>query len=71
MCTYEFAEVDLYWGRCPPAAAVPDALTWKPISDEAGQNMLQLKRAKVYARLTVCVRMQSTQTGQRHTFLAA
>ena len=49
MCTYEFAEVDLYWGRCPPAAAVPDALTWKPISDEAGQNMLQLKRAKVYA----------------------
>jgi hypothetical protein len=49
MCTYEFAEVDLDCGRCPPAVALPDALFWKPISDEAGQNMLQLKRAKVHA----------------------
>ncbi len=46
MCTYEFAEVDPYW---PPAAAVPDALSWKPISDDSGQNMLGLKKPKVHA----------------------
>ena len=46
MCTYEFAEVDL---DCPPAAAVPDGLSWRPISDESGQNMLNLKKAKVHA----------------------
>ena len=46
MCTYEFAEVDL---DCPPAAAVPDGLSWRPISDESGQNMLNLKKTKVHA----------------------
>jgi hypothetical protein len=59
MCTYEFAEVDPHCSPIPrglfatmyrnAAVAVPDALSWRPISDESGQNMLLLKKPKVYA----------------------
>jgi len=31
------------------AEAMPDALSWKPISDESGQNMLGLKKPKAHA----------------------
>jgi hypothetical protein len=48
MCTYEFAEVE---SHCLPIprGSVADALSWRPISDESGQNMLLLKKPKVYA----------------------
>jgi hypothetical protein len=57
MCTYEFAEVDLHWpptetrkGACMcQMQAFPDTLSWRPISNESGQNMLQLKQARVHA----------------------
>ena len=59
MCTYEFAEVDPHCSPIPrglfatmyrnAAVAVPDELSWRPISDDSGQNMLVLKKPKVYA----------------------
>ncbi len=59
MCTYEFAEVDPHCSPIPrglfatmyrnAAVAVPDALSWRPISDESGKNMLLFKKPKVYA----------------------
>ena len=62
MCTYEFAEVDVYW---PPAAAVPDALSWRRISDESGQNMLQLKHARVHASTNrLC--QDASNRGRKH-----
>jgi hypothetical protein len=48
MCTYEFAEVDPHCSPIP-RGSVADALSWRPISDESGQNMLLLKKPKVYA----------------------
>jgi hypothetical protein len=46
--TYEFSEVDSHCSPIP-RGSVADALSWRPISDESGRNMLLLKKPKVYA----------------------